>query len=226
MAWRSSTGNSVRNTSLVVTKPAGTIDGDVVVLWATNDAAADAITFPGGFAALASSPLQTTLDGQRTATAWKVASGEPASYTITCPSDLIGGADCFSGRSGVLTASSGATTGAAGASSPAACDATGVTGGAGDDQLWVCGADINTGNDVAFTAPAGFTMSQDLWPGAADFRNAGSAYRDNFAGGATGTISGIATFAGGGQAGRAVFLYSFASAAVATVPRLTLLGAG
>jgi len=211
MARRASTGNSVRNTSLVLTKPAGTVDGDVVVLYAINDAAADAITFPAGFAALASSPLQNTFDSQRCAAAWKVAASEPASWTVTCPSDVIGGAVSFSGRSGVLTASSGLSTGATGAASPAACNATGLTAAAGDDLFWICGSDNDSGVDVTFTAPSGFTIDQDLWPGSADFRNLGSAYRDNFAGGATGTVTGTATFASG-SAARATFLLAFAAA--------------
>lgn len=68
------------STSIVINKPAGTVDGDVLICaFFANITAPQTISPPAGWTA-----GPTLLSTDRFSVFYKVASGEPASYTFTC----------------------------------------------------------------------------------------------------------------------------------------------
>lgn len=72
-------GNTVLN------KPTGTVDGDIVVIYfVTNETSANP---PAGFVSVTGFPL-ALVGGIKTYVWWKLASGEPATYTVTITSGL------------------------------------------------------------------------------------------------------------------------------------------
>jgi hypothetical protein len=69
----------------VINKPTGTVDGDIVVIYfVTNETSP---TPPSGFVAVSGFPL-AAIGGILTYVWWKLASSEPASYTITVTNGL------------------------------------------------------------------------------------------------------------------------------------------
>jgi hypothetical protein len=74
-------GSGAGVTSIVVTKPTGTVDGDLVII-ALDTNTSQTITWPSGFT---QGDLQhgTQSAAHTAAWAWKIASGEGASWTVT-----------------------------------------------------------------------------------------------------------------------------------------------
>lgn len=104
MAYKSIATNATGSTSLVVPAPNGLVDGDILVIYATANAAAATFTWPAGFTAVTGSPRQVATPGGVTlGCALKVASSESGSYTITCGTACIGGLMVFSDRDQTVT---------------------------------------------------------------------------------------------------------------------------
>ena len=224
MAFRSISTNNAANTSLVVTPPAGIVDGDILVAWTLNDAGSGATTWPTGFVEGPSSPQIMSGSGFDASTfryALKVASGESGNYTLTGATAVIGGVAAFSGRdqsttphrdSGVVADSSHAspwtvTSAAFSSATSKECDI-----------FWIAQAD-GASADIAFTPPTGYTEDADVDESSGlHLRQFEFAHQDAVASGATGSLSGTGT---GAAAAWAVF-----AVALGTAPTAALSGTG
>lgn len=90
VAFRSSQQvvNGTAGTSVVVSKPAGTVDGDVLVAFIARVGNTNISTAPSGWQLVTSSLLGAG-SGLRLTAYYKVASGEPSSYTWTLASSVL-----------------------------------------------------------------------------------------------------------------------------------------
>jgi beta-glucanase (GH16 family) len=208
-----------------VTKPTGTVSGDVVVLVSNfYDSAAATMTWPSGFTQIALQ-RETGAAGHEIALAcaWKVAGGsEPASYTITNSAgafqDLM--ALTYSGADGTTPIdTSSAASHAANIGAGYTATWTGVTA-ARNSSIALA---LFGGYDKDCTTPSGYTARVNALDSAVDASelavNAGSVS------GPTGTV---ASDAGGGNNGSALILVIIQPAgasAPSSAPTLTA-GAG
>src|SRR5262245_61995039 len=76
--FRAQSAVAAGTTSLTITKPSGTVDGDIMLMWLTHKGASYA-TVPAGWTNVA----QNISGSTRGELYWKRASGEGASYSIT-----------------------------------------------------------------------------------------------------------------------------------------------
>jgi predicted esterase len=82
------------NTSKTIARPAGTTNGDLMLLIMHADyGATSGFKVPAGFTTLATRELAA--NGDKQVIGYKIASGEPSSYTITVPVDADVRADMF-----------------------------------------------------------------------------------------------------------------------------------
>lgn len=217
MAFRSAAKNDTAGTAGVVTKPAGTIDGDILVAWCITDSASGTVTWPGGFTETSVTPLRTsTTDASSLFVATKVASGEGASYSITLSSAGKRGMAAFSGRdtvspinkiSGVTRTTATATpwpenSAAFGSVTTATCDIAMIV----DDDIE--GAVVGP---VIHTPPAGFTTQ--IENNGADIFQGVLYTKDDAASGETGSYTGTGTLAGSAGADRSIVVIALAAAA-------------
>ncbi len=158
IAFRSSaTGQSSANTSLAVNVPAGVQDGDFLVLFVVADTAGAAINLPPGWTALPSSPLNL---GVQAACAYRIASSEPPSYTVTFSGSSAGTgaviAAYFDTVSLGLDTSGGNTF-----ATSTTHTLTGISSAIANEMLVCCFAsDAGT----SYTPPAGMTERVDFQP--------------------------------------------------------------
>ena len=196
MAYRDSTVVTVANADPSVAVPSGVQAGDIVILaYSADQASYDPSSYwPSGFTEL--SHYNNTLDGHSTGTAYKRLTGaDSGTYTLGgltgCGSTILI-AVAFSGRhvSNNPVDSTDATDDT-GNSSPVTVTANGVTAVDADDLLWVGGLDKTAGICVTSCAPpSGFTECEDssyIWA------SISTAYKENVAAGATGTVAGTFT---------------------------------
>ena len=158
IAFRSAaTGQSSANTNLVVNVPAGVQDGDFLVLFVVADTAGAAIGLPAGWTALPSSPLNL---GVQAACAYRVASSEPASYTVAFSGSSAGTGAVIAGY--FDTVSLGLDT--SGGNTFAASTTHTLTGirSAIDNEMLVCCFASDAG--TSYTPPAGMTERADFQP--------------------------------------------------------------
>src|SRR3954468_4909140 len=88
----------VANTGVGLTKPAGTVDGDVAYIVLVADAPTNTVGWQAGWVELSISPLITnTRDAQCVSIARKVCSGEPASWAPTVSTPVKAAVFVFSG---------------------------------------------------------------------------------------------------------------------------------
>lgn len=195
-------GGSVNDTaggSGTIAKPGGTADGDTILLWTIDDGTGNVTTWPGGFVEDSLSPLNTSgLDGGQLRWAWKVASGEGASWNITTGGiDRRGGAvwtgrnpttpiHRISARTDTTTRSSPWTATSSAFSSNTTLD--------GCDIGFLVEDDCNASGAVVHTAPTNFTKGPEH--AGANFCNGCLSYRDNVAVGEDGVYAGTGTLAG------------------------------
>jgi len=108
IAFRAAQGsnNAGGGTTIVMTVPAGVVDGDVLLMGLTvRGGTGTTITDPSGWTLIGSQENSTTVLAEKLY--WRIASSEPASYTITITSNKA---------SGVIIALSGADSGTPGSS--------------------------------------------------------------------------------------------------------------
>ena len=193
MAFRSISTNNVIATNLVVTPPAGIVNGDILVAWSLNDAASGATTWPAGFAedTSASPILLTSFDACTFRYALKIASGESGNYTITGATQIIGGVAAFSGRAASTTPhrSSAAKSDTGNASvfninSGAFSSSTTTLA----DHFLIAVADGASAN-VTFGAPAGYTLDADVTEASPFTRQFMFAHKDAVPSGTTGATT-------------------------------------
>lgn len=197
MAFGNAQSATGSDTTPTVTKPTGTASNDIVIAANTYDSSSLTNAWNNSLTNLRQDT--NTLDGQRTASAWKRAGGaEPSSYTSTINSAVSWaiGALNLTGRS---TSSdpeiSSASVNNSGNSSPVTLTANGVTALAGDDLVWIAASDCtDTAGPNVFTPPTGYTTRVDV-EGA--FTRLMIATQDNVSAGATGTVSGSLTLSAG-----------------------------
>lgn len=224
MAFRSSAHGSADATTVVVNLPAGVVDGDVLLTFVSGRWV-NLTGVPAGWTQLgADVPINTAAGGLagHLRCYWKVASGEPASYTWTFSNTqtMVAAVVALSGRSAVQpTAIAGAGTGA----SQQTINAPSVTAAAGDD-LVCCAAN---GDVTTFTPPAGMTEREDFNLGTGGGMTETVATLDNVAAGATGAKTFTEALGSGWNQG-AGFTVSVPAAAAppAAARRRTLLGVG
>jgi hypothetical protein len=207
-AQRSSASSNGTGTTPSVTVPTGVATDDIIIIACQIDAAAadfQTADWPTGFTELAESDNPAGQpDGQTHAIGWKRATGaDSGTYTfgnVGASGDWICEAVAFSGRdttnppiisSTALNTSSNA--------SGVSVTANGVTALANDDLMWVGSLDpTDSVPGSAFTPPSSpivFTERQDVTRA---FCGLSVATADAVSAGATGTISGTATFSGTG----------------------------
>jgi hypothetical protein len=158
IAFRSAaTGQSSANTSLVVNVPAGVQDGDFLVLFVAADTAGATITLPAGWTALPSSPLNL---GVQAACAYRIASSEPASYTVTFSGSSAGTGAVMAAY--VDTVSLGLDTSSGNTFAASTTHTlTGISAAIANEMLVCCFAsDAGT----SYTPPAGMTERADFQP--------------------------------------------------------------
>jgi hypothetical protein len=218
MAYRSHT-TKIENglSTITINKPSGTVEGDILLLLVSLDrTTAETITPPSGFAALASSPLNSAVEAGSSACFWKKAgASEPASYDWTCTSSAstAGILAAYSGRDGTtpINASSGLAEG--GAASAASVNATGITPSVDNcDIVYLAATDTTVSATVSWTPPSGMTERAEVTT-ASPWVNATLADLTQGTAASTGTVTGTATWTGGGTTGRMAFLVALAPAA-------------
>lgn len=218
MAFRSISTNNAPATSLVVTAPAGIVDGDILVAWSVSDASGNNQLFPAGFVAVTGSPQDLSVfDASQFAVAIKVASGESGNYTLTGTAAIIGGVACFSGRTSSTTPHKVSATKADSShaspytiTSAAFGSATTLT----SDIIYIAESDGAT-NDITHTAPSGYTFDADICQTANFERQFVFAHKDGVASGETGTLSSTGT---GSAAAWAAFAIALADGAPVVPP--------
>lgn len=183
-------------TSVAVTKPAGTADGDLLVAIVTNSSGSTGVGAPAGW-----TPIGTFQSANpANQPFWRIASGEGASWTFTGTDGsrttaAVGvfrhtaGSGAFD-ASGVTQTASGTTV-----SAPSVTPAT-----AGDLGLFlvaVAGTNTLSAAPTNYTAPAAGAVSGS--------RSAALAYRLDLPSGATGTLSGTITSTLGNYGWNVVF---------------------
>jgi hypothetical protein len=159
MALRGTAGNSAGavTTVVVTVSGIGIVNGDIVLLFANVYGTAPSLTFPTGFTVI---PSLTQEIGGNCAlqVAWKVASSEPTTYTLTSTANFYGSAQCrvYSGRnSSQFTATQ--TTASTSLVLPNTATATGLTAANGDDVVVVYAVPLGGSADtMAFTTPTNF----------------------------------------------------------------------
>lgn len=222
-AFRAQTSNFAYEADgiVTITKPAGTVEGDVLIAaFVNNDGTRTLDTLPSGWTQIESSGTSTA----PSTNAWvckKVAgASEPASYDFTFSDSFNGPAAmiAYSGGSDV-NISDGATVSSI-QSTPYAIDAPTITTTVNECLLvWIGGVKFTTiGAEPAFTLPSGYTSRVSL---VADYDNRALAIADDeqASAGATGTVSGSVAVTGGGDGRTHAFLIAIAPAVTSTVAR-------
>ena len=205
-----------------ITKPTGTVEGDLLLLTVYADRAR-AVTIPSGFTAVTGDISSGTVGGGQAITlniSYKVAgASEPASYDFSFDANeqaaagmrRVSGADTADPIDAFAsdTSDSLVTT----------LDCPSVTTTRAD-ALVVRDLGEGTGNDgVPFTMPGGATVDWDIDP--PGFVNGGGAHESQLTAGATGT----ATYSWGGASQAAAATVAI-NAAVVPAFQLSLLGVG
>ena len=199
MAFRSASTPATGNgTAVSIAKPSGVAAGDIVVLFVTSDVSGKTCSTPTDFTAYSTNG-QASPDGHSNFAFWKRFTGsEGANITCTLSNgdDWIAHCAAFSGRHAsnapVATLTTPNTSSNA---SPVSVALTGVTAVAGDDIVWWASLDkTSSGVSWAFTSPSNYSEASDT---NLNWCAASLAYRDNVGAGATGTLTGTATGAGG-----------------------------
>lgn len=165
IAFRSIAGNSISGTAtgtktLTVNKPAGTVNGDVMVAIVMQSAIGGVVPpAPAGWTVLAT---QTPASNTRADMLYKVASAEGASYNFTVgggdPYVAVGFVASYSGADAAPIDAVGSQTNASSASAVAPSVAPTVTG----DMLVCCFASVGPNTTfVSSTPPGGMTERGD-----------------------------------------------------------------
>jgi hypothetical protein len=211
MAFRAAASNSGSANNLTVTKPTGTVSGDILLaFWTNAGSSGSTITWPSGFAEEANANLASP-DTTTIRCASKVAGGsEPADYNIAsstndaCCAAIV----AISGRDTGAAITPSVTQNTGTFSTPITVTLNGVTAANGDDLIWMAAPSLTGTNPGTYTAPASFTECVDV--AHTQYASMGIAYRDNVSAGATGTIAG--TLTGSSDAGYGGFVINLAVA--------------
>jgi hypothetical protein len=187
-------------TTVTLTKPSGTVSGDVLIAAMNNIGASRAVTtIPSGWA-LIKEELVATSPAVGLWVFKKVAGGsEPASYDFTFNYDFngSGGIVAYSGGSDVSV--TGAVTTTSGGSSPYTVAAPAITVPDNDSLLvWIGTLNVPTPTAAAtFTAPSGYTKR---WEQSTSYNNAAITMADDelATAGSSGAASGSVANASGG----------------------------
>lgn len=159
--------NGAAPTSLTVSKPTGTVDGDVMLAFIVISADRTITSVPAGWTQLASQATGTATGDCRHNVYWKVAAGEGSSYTW----GFSGGADA----AGIIAAYSAISN-----TAPAQTSAHQLMSGSTEtmtapsvtptstDTLTVFAVGVNPVYDgnTTFTTPSGLTSRAEADPGA------------------------------------------------------------
>lgn len=223
MAFRAATSGYAAQTvgTITLTKPTGTVSGDILIFVVTQDDTTNTFTWPSGFTEFTASPQTSTADAQRMRGAWKVAGGsEPANYTATSSvsaDDFSAFLAAYSGRDTTTPINAISGNAQVGATSVASFDAAGVTTTAdGCDLLWIAGSDlVSSAQAETWGMPTGYT-NQVTQTSGRNWFSLTLGDKNQTTQGATGTVSGTDTFGGvGNTTGRLTFLVALAPVAAA-----------
>jgi hypothetical protein len=172
-----------------ITKPSGTVSGDLWLVVFATDGTGRTVTTPTGWSAL--TPVTATTDGLWFDVMYRSCDGsEGASQNFTYPtgSGAVSTISCrITGQNGVDT-SSGASNSSSN-SPPVTATATGITLAESNELLlYMASIDWTTTGVTTFTAPSGFTDGATST--ANIFTNAYIAYKAGVGSGATGDVAG------------------------------------
>lgn len=207
----SATTQSPQSVGCVVTKPAGTVDNDILVAVMEVSNGGRSFTPPAGWTQL---DIETT--GPSTATFWKLAASEGATFTFTANQDAVGGTCVVAAYSGADTASPinqhGALNRVTSSTSPAA---TSITPSVDNCMLvWLSGSNANG----PYSPPATYTERAENG-GGADATSAQISDLLQGAAAATGTVTG--TCASGNSQSGLIAIAPALSTSTATVAWIT-----
>lgn len=193
-AFRSIASNTTGTyNSFPVNKPAGVVDGDLLlVALATYDANGTMAhgSPPAGWTLVRA--LNSTTDKVRTSVFRKIAASEPASWTFTKTNDASGYGGCICciaiSDPGAPSAPLADEDGQLDPTVDTACTAPSVDAGSSTDLLvYFVAIRLGSGGN-AWTAPTGFTERLDIWQSAQDVC-LGASTKTAGASGATGAVS-------------------------------------
>lgn len=224
MAFRSSSANFVTGTTNTVTKPAGVVDGDVLLAAWVADNLTVTMTPPAGWSQYGSNAnIASGSNLGQVRLFYKVASGEGSNYAFTLNSSLenevcIG---AWSGRAAPSFSASNVaiTVVATNNASPYALSSTGLTAGNGDDIAYFIGLRLNNNaNAATLTAPTNYITRNNS--SGAHYNDMCMCSRDNVSAGATGTLGGsIASTGNAMSSGVFVIALAAAGGGSTVVPR-------
>lgn len=142
---------ATRQTSLTVSKPTGTLDGDVMVAYITSNNATVVVTPPAGWIECSGSPLQSA-DGATLAAFTKVASGEGANYSFSVGATTRSICGWIGSYTGVASVASVQTTSTTTVGIPnSTTTVPGVSVGAATSYAVLC-TSLSGGNGVTATS--------------------------------------------------------------------------
>ena len=149
IAFRSSSSAFAQATSVVVTKPAGVVNGDVLVAVALSDGAA--VTPPAGWSGITGGGALNMY--------YKTAASEPANYTWTTSANNIISAiiSAYSGATGVVDKSN--VTGSGSSTTPTAVAIT--TTNNNEMIVWAAANGVIT-DETTDSCPSAMTKRQDI----------------------------------------------------------------
>ena len=207
----SAAGSTASGTTVVVNKPTGTVDGDLMVALIANGVNGSTITGPAGWTVR---EAKTTFRNFTVLT--KVAASEGGNYTFTVSA---GGAQALGGVIASYSGATGYDVSAQGAQATSTThDAPSVTA-AGAGEMLICGV-VGTGG-VTYTPPGDMTERWD-----ADLTASYATIADAVL--ASSGATGVKTFTSSSSIGASKFslLLTAPAAAVVVAGRRALLGVG
>ena len=207
MAFRSVTVISTPDggSGHTITKPAGTVDGDILIFAAVTDGTGGTLGVPSGFSSTFGSAdlsnITSTADGQTLTIGWKIAASEGASYSYLAAGarSTIVFMAAYSGRDGTSTINAAlATSNNSSNASPWSINLSQITTNVdGCDLLAIATSDVGTSAAaLAYTPPGGWTERVDAGEPTTQYRNFTLADFNQTSQGATGIITIVGTCAG------------------------------
>lgn len=186
-----------------ITKPTGTVDGDLIFAFVAGDGTSSGgtpLSPPDGTWSQLWTPMHPTADGQFLHGWYKVHNGDGASWSwggsFSSGNDVTWCARSYSGQAGTWQDGMSTLVDSNVNSSPVTTGITGITTTTdGNMLLWVCAGDPNTANSGSWTVPGGYNSVLASYTNFAPLCLADVIQSSH---GATGVVNGVLTFASGG----------------------------
>lgn len=203
-----------------ITKPTGTVDGDLMRVGICSDGSATGgtVTAPSGWTEIGGSPVHPTHDGQWLHVWEKIASGEGASWSwtvnVSTGNDVTWGCITHTGQDSTYQDVAPVTTNNSGSNASVVSVSLSGVNTLNDNCMivWMGIGDPDTSNSGTFTEPASFTAGVNLYSNFAPLVICDWIQSTH---GNTGSLAGSLTFASGaaGFGGMVIAIRPLAGAA-------------